>query len=64
MTTNDDRDDGGACWANEYAAWCANEYAAWCAEQDELAVETLNALLRAVADGTVYDMGGAHDDQD
>ena len=56
MTTNDDRDDGGACWANEYAAWCA--------EQDERAIETLNALLRAVVDGTVYDMWGAHDDQD
>ena len=56
MTTNDDRDDGGACWANEYAAWCV--------EQDELAVETLNALLRAVGDGTVYDMRGTYDDQD
>jgi hypothetical protein len=56
MTTNDDRDDGGACWANEYAAWCA--------EQDERAIETLNALLRAVGDGTVYDMRGTYDDQD
>ena len=57
MTTNDDRDDGGACWANEYAAWCAEQ-------DDALAIETLNALLRAVVDGTVYDMGGTYDDQD
>lgn len=57
MTTNDDRDDGGACWANEYAAWCAEQ-------DDERAIETLNALLRAVGDGTVYDMRGTYDDQD
>lgn len=36
----------------------------WKREQDELAVETLNALLRAVGDGTVYDMRGTYDDQD
>lgn len=37
------------------AAW-ESEYEQWCQEQDERAAETLNALLRAIGDGTVYDM--------
>lgn len=36
------------------AAW-ESEYEQWCQEQDERAAETLNALLRAIGDGTVYD---------
>lgn len=42
------RDDEQQPWENEYEQWCA--------EQDERAVATLNALLRAIGDGTVYDM--------
>lgn len=42
------------------AAW-ENEYDQWCQEQDERAAETLNALLRAIGDGTVYNPKDAYE---
>lgn len=42
------------------AAW-ENEYEQWCQEQDERAAETLNAPLRAIGDGTVYNPKDAYE---
>ena len=51
---DDDRDDLPQ-WENEYEAWCD--------EQDARAAETLNSLLRAIGDGTVYDMRDERENQ-
>lgn len=40
-----------------------SEYELWEREQDERAAEAINALLRAVGDGTVYDMRDDHADK-
>ena len=52
---DDDRDDARQAWENEYEAWCE--------EQDAREVETMNALLRAISDGTVYDPREHHADK-
>ena len=41
----------------------ASEYEEWEAEQEAREVETMNALLRALVDGTVYDPRNHHADK-
>ena len=58
-TERDDRQQ----WENEYEQWCAEndaridrEFEAWAATQSQRDIDTLASLIRAVGDGTVYDM--------
>ncbi len=51
----DDRDDLQQAWESEYAAWCE--------EQEQKDLDTLNRLLRAAGEGTVYDPRDSHADE-
>ena len=58
-----ERDDDRQQWENEYEQWCAEnvaridrEFDAWAATQSQRDIDTLASLIRAVGDGTVYDM--------
>ena len=58
-TERDDRQQ----WENEYEQWCAEndaridrDFEAWAARQTPEALDALASLIRAVGDGTVYDM--------
>ena len=58
-----DDDPGQQAWENEYEQWCAEndaridrEFEAWAATQSQRDIDTLASLIRAVGDGTVYDM--------
>ena len=65
-----ERDDDRQQWENEYEQWCAEndtridrEFEAWAATQTPEALDTLASLIRAVGDGTVYDMREHHADK-
>ena len=55
-------DDDRQQWENEYEQWCAEnearidrDFEAWAAAQSQRDI-ALASLIRAVGDGTVYDM--------
>ena len=65
-----ERDDDRQQWENEYEQWCAEndaridrEFEAWAATQTPEALDTLASLIRAVGDGTAYDMREHHADK-
>lgn len=68
-----ERDDGPCQQAreNEYEQWCAEndaridrEFEAWAATQSQRDIDTLASLIRAVGDGTVYDMRAERDQRE
>ena len=68
-----ERDDDPCqqAWENEYEQWCAEndaridrEFEAWAATQSPEALDMLASLIRAVGDGTVYDMRNERDQRE
>lgn len=66
-----ERDDDRQQWENEYEQWCAEndaridrDFEEWAATQSQRDIDTLASLIRAVGDGTVYDMRAERDQRE